>query len=406
MHPPKDAPGADAVAPTARIYLSVPHMGREEEHFVAEAFRTNWLSTVGPNIEAFENEVAEYLGTGQRTLAVASGTAALHLILRYIGVGSGDRVAVSTLTFAGSVFPISYLGATPVFIDSEEVSGNIDAEIVKAYLDDAAKAGTPPKALIAVHLYGQHCDIDSIATACQAHGVTLVEDAAESLGSTYKGRQTGTTAPFALLSFNGNKILSTTGGGMIVAKDPRAIDRMRKWSTQAREPAVEYLHTEVGYNYRMSNVLAGIGRGQLRWLAQRIAARQRVARRYEAAFADIPGFRIQPQAPWSTHTRWLTVMQIDEHAHTVTAGDVVKRLDQENIEARPVWRPMHTQPLYAAAPRIGGAIAERLYRQGFCLPSSSSLTDAEQDRVIRAVRSAMCLSIDSRGDTERGDPIR
>lgn len=372
-----------------RIHLSVPHMSGLEEGYVAEAFRTNWLSTVGPNVDRFEQEVAERLGNGVHTLAVTSGTAALHLVLRQIGVSQGDRVAVSTLTFAGSVFPILYLGATPVFLDSETQSGNMDPVIVDTYFRAAAKRGELPKALIAVHLYGQHADIDAIASLCDQYGVTLVEDAAESLGSTYKGRQTATTADYSILSFNGNKIITTSGGGMVVAKDAAAIARMRKWANQSREPALEYLHAELGYNYRMSNVLAGIGRGQLQVLDARVLARQRVAARYAEAIRDLPGVTLQPEAPWGTHSRWLSVIFLDPVDCPVKPAELIRRLDAENIEARPVWRPMHTQPMFAQTQRVGGDVAESLYARGVCLPSSSSLTSEDQDRVIAAIRAAI-----------------
>jgi pyridoxal phosphate-dependent aminotransferase EpsN len=361
-------------------------MSGDEQRYVAEAFSTNWLSSVGPNVDDFEREVADHLGEGVHALAVASGTAALHLVLRDVGVEAGDRVAVTTLTFAGSVFPIIYQGATPVFIDSESCSGNIDAALVQQYLRDAARANRLPKALIAVHLYGQHCDVDAVAEACAEYGVTLVEDAAESLGATYRGRQTGTTAPYAILSFNGNKIITTTGGGVVVTRDAQAIGRMKKWANQSREPGVEYVHRELGYNYRLSNVLAGIGRGQLRVLDTRVAERRGVAERYRAAFADIEGFALQPEAPWGTHTRWLTVMLMDPDVHDLLPQQIVQALEQDNIEARPVWRPMHTQPLFAGAPVVGGRVAESLFASGICLPSSSSLSAEEQNRVVQAVR--------------------
>jgi pyridoxal phosphate-dependent aminotransferase EpsN len=361
-------------------------MSGDEQKFVADAFSTNWLSSVGPNLDGFEREVADYLGGGVHTLAVSSGTAALHLVLRDLGVGPGDHVAVSTLTFAGSVYPIVYQGATPVFIDSEACSGNIDAAIVLQYLEDAARVNRLPKALIAVHLYGQHCDVDAIASACAEHGVILVEDAAESLGAMYRGRKTGTTAPYAILSFNGNKIITTTGGGMVVARDAQAIGRMKKWANQSRESGVEYIHRELGYNYRLSNVLAGIGRGQLRVLDDRVAQRRAVAERYRAAFADIDGFSLQPEAPWGTHTRWLTVMFIDRDEHDLLPAQVVEALARDDIEARPVWRPMHTQPLFAGAPVVGGRVAESLFACGVCLPSSSSLSVEAQTRVVDAVR--------------------
>ncbi len=368
-------------------------MGGEELALVEEAFTTNWLSTVGPHLDAFEHEMSEALGGSHSALAVGSGTAALHLILRAIGVGPGDAVAVSTLTFAGSVFPILYQGATPVLIDSESASGNLDPALVREYLATAAAKNALPKALVAVHLYGQHADIDTIATACAEYGVSLIEDSAESLGATYRGRETGTTAPYALLSFNGNKIITTSGGGMVLAKDPAQIQRMRKWANQSREPAVEYLHTEHGYNYRMSNVLAGMGRGQLRVLRDRVVQRRAVFRRYVAALHDVPGLSFQAEAPWGTHTRWLTVCYLDALSGAqMSPLQLINALAAQNIEARPVWRPMHTQPLFAGVQMIGGAVAERLYRTGVCLPSSSSLARADQQRVIAIIQETMAES--------------
>jgi dTDP-4-amino-4,6-dideoxygalactose transaminase len=312
--------------------------------------------------------MAAHLGDGVRTLAVASGTAALHLVLRAVGVGAGDRVAVSTLTFAGSVWPILYLGAEPVFLDSDAESGNLDPALVRAYLANAAARGRLPRALVVVHLYGQHADVDPIAAACREYGVVLVEDAAESLGATYRGRQTGTTADYAILSFNGNKIITTTGGGMVVTRDEGALARMRKWANQSREPAVEYLHRELGYNYRMSNVLAGVGRAQLQVLDERVAQRRRVFARYVAALGGIDGVQFQAEAPWGTHTRWLTVAYLDPGVHPHGPGTLIEALAAENIEARPVWRPMHTQPIFVDAERVGGQVAESLYATGVCLP--------------------------------------
>ncbi len=372
-----------------RIYLSVPHMGTLEQTYVAEAFATNWLSSAGPHLQAFENEVAELLGGGVSTLATSSGTAALHLVLRAAGVGAGDRVAVSTLTFAGSVFPIDYLGARPVFLDSEPESGNLDPALLRDYLRAAAARGELPKALIVVHLYGQHADLDAIAAACAEYNVLMIEDSAESLGATYKGRQTAVTAPLSILSFNGNKIITTTGGGMVVAKDPAVLARMRNWANQAREPAVEYLHRQVGFNYRMSNVLAAIGRGQLTVLEDRVLARRAVAERYGRLLGDIPGVELQREGPWGRHTRWLSVIYLHPATHPGGPRRVIEALGTRGIEARPVWRPMHTQPLYAEAERVGGEVAERLYGTGLCLPSSSSLTIHEQDEVIEAIRQTL-----------------
>jgi dTDP-4-amino-4,6-dideoxygalactose transaminase len=379
---------------TRRIHLSAPHMGEDERRFVAEAFDSNWLSTVGPNVEGFERELSQALGGGVHALAVSSGTAALHLILRSLGVGPGDRVAVSSLTFAGSVWPIMYLGGEPVFIDSEAVSWNLDPALVEEYLSDAARRDRLPKALIAVHLYGQHADLDPIATACARHGVTLIEDAAESLGATYRGRQTGTTADYSILSFNGNKIITTTGGGAVLAKSDTVLGRMRKWANQSREPAVEYLHREYGYNYRMSNVLAGIGRGQLRVLDDRVRQRRAVFDRYREALADLPGVVMQPEAPWGLHSRWLTVVSLDADEVPVSPREVVTELEKENIEARPVWRPMHLQPIFSESLVVGGGTAQRLFDTGLCLPSSSSLTPADQGRVIDAVRAALAVMPD------------
>jgi dTDP-4-amino-4,6-dideoxygalactose transaminase len=369
-------------------------MSGHERQFIDEAFDSNWLSTVGPNVERFESEMSERFGRGISSLAVSSGTAALHLVLRHIGVGPGDRVAVSTLTFAGSVWPILYLGATPVFVDSESTSWNLDPELIAQYFAKAARQNALPKALVAVHLYGQHADIDPILASCRDYGVTLVEDSAESLGSTYRGRETGTTADLAIVSFNGNKIITTTAGGAVLARSQDALARMRKWANQSREPAVEYLHREYGFNYRMSNVLAGIGRGQLRVLDDRVRSRRAVFDRYRDAFADLPGVVMQPEAPWGLHTRWLTVLTLDPEEVPLSPQDLVVELEKENIESRPVWRPMHLQPIFADAVSIGGSVAQRLFETGLCLPSSSSLSERDQLRVIDAVRAALVTTSD------------
>jgi pyridoxal phosphate-dependent aminotransferase EpsN len=358
-------------------------MSGHEQEYVNAAFASNWLSTVGPNLDAFEAEMAERLG-GRATLAVSSGTAAMHLVLRSAGVGPGDRVGVSSLTFAGSVWPINYLGATPVFFDSEDVSGNIDPGLVAEHFKACRRSGQLPKALIVVHLYGQHADLDRLGAICDEYGVVMIEDAAESLGATYRTRQTATTAPLAILSFNGNKMITTTGGGMVVGADAAAVAKMRKWANQSREPAVEYLHREIGYNYRMSNVLAGIGRGQLKVLDQRVRERRSVFDRYRSAFIGLP-VRMQDEASWGTHSRWLTVAYVDPGSG-LAPNAIVSAMAERNIEARPVWRPMHTQPIYEGAPSVGGGVAERLFTTGICLPSSSSLSEDDQDRVISAFR--------------------
>jgi pyridoxal phosphate-dependent aminotransferase EpsN len=367
-----------------RIYLSVPHMGTNEERYVQEAFASNWLSTVGPNLTAFEESFTRMLG--RPCVALGSGTAAIHLGLRLLGVGVDDEVVVPTLTFVASVNPVVYLGARPVFVDCERTSWNLDPQRLSDLLSKRAERGKLPKVIVVVHLYGQTSDMDAIMELSQRYDVPVLEDAAEALGATYRDRPAGSIAPISAFSFNGNKIITTTGGGMLAAHDPRLVEKARHWSTQAREPRLEYHHEEMGYNYRMSNVLAGIGRGQLEVLADRVAARRRVAFRYRDAFADLPGISLMPQAPWGLHTNWLSVFSIDGAKFGASRDSVIAALAAENIEARPVWKPMHLQPLYHTAECFGGSVAEDAYVNGICLPSSSSLDAASQDTVISAVR--------------------
>lgn len=368
-----------------RIYLSAPHIGDLETEYVREAFATNWVSTVGPNIEAFEQAFSKALG-GIPCVALSSGTAAIHLGLKLLGVGRGDEVLCPTLTFAASANPIVYEGASPVFIDSERSSWNVDPDLVSEALAVRAKQGRLPKAVIVVHLYGQSADLDRIEAACAPFGVPILEDAAEALGTTYRGTQVGTRAPVSAFSFNGNKIITTSGGGMLTTKDPAWAAKVRFWSTQAREPFPWYEHREIGFNYRMSNVLAGIGRGQLAVLEDRVAARRAVAQRYVDAFADVPGIERMPQAAYGRSTNWLSVFVLDERTFGATRDEVLEALAREDIEARPVWKPMHLQPIFASCSRIGGSVAEDLFRRGICLPSSSHLTSEEQARVIAVIR--------------------
>jgi pyridoxal phosphate-dependent aminotransferase EpsN len=368
----------------ARIWLSVPHMGENELGYVRRAFEQNWLSSVGPNLDDFE---AAFSARLQRpSVALASGTAAVHLGLRLLGVGPGDDVVSPTLTFIGSVNPIGWLGARPIFVDCERASWNLDPGLLEQVLRERADQRKLPKAVVVVHLYGQSADMDSILDVCARYDVPVLEDAAEALGAEYKGKPVGTMAPVAAFSFNGNKVITTTGGGMLVAQDRSFTDRARFWSTQARDPGVAYEHSEMGYNYRMSNVLAGIGLGQLEVLDLRVKQRRAVAARYWKAFEDLPGVEPMPQAPWGLHTNWLSCFVIDEAKLAVSRDAIIRALAAEEIEARPVWKPMHMQPLFADAPRHGGAVAEDLFRRGICLPSSSSLTDEEQARVIRVIR--------------------
>jgi pyridoxal phosphate-dependent aminotransferase EpsN len=368
-----------------RIYLSSPHLGALERGYVDEAFASNWIAPLGPHVDAFQTEFAHCVGA-PHALAVSSGTAALHLALQLLGVSPGDDVLVSTLTFSASVNPIRYLGARPVFIDSERTSWNMDPVLLSEELELRARLGRRPRAVVVVHLYGQSADMDPILAACARHGVPVVEDAAEALGSTYKGRVPGTLGRAGIYSFNGNKIITTSGGGMLVSPDEAFIQHALKLATQARDPAPHYEHTEVGYNYRLSNVLAAIGRGQLRVLEDRVAARRRNFAFYARALADVPGITFMPEAPWGRHTRWLTTLTIDPAEFGATREAVRLALEQENIEARPVWKPMHLQPVFAAFQRRGGGVAEELFLNGLCLPSGSNLTPDDLARVVEVVR--------------------
>jgi pyridoxal phosphate-dependent aminotransferase EpsN len=366
-----------------RIHLSVPHLGAREARHVAEAFSTNWVSTVGPNLDAFERAFAERLG--RPALAVSSGTAAIHLGLRLLGVGPGDEVLVSDLTFVASVNPIRYLGATPALVDSDPDTWTMSPALLDEALRERARRGRRPRAVVVVHLYGQVADMGPILDTCRRHGVPVLEDAAEALGATWRGRPAGTLGDVGAFSFNGNKIVTCSGGGMLVA-GRHALARARSWATQAREPGVAYHHVELGYNYRLSNVLAGIGRGQLEVLDDRVRARRAVAFRYRDAFADLPGISLMPQAPYGVHTNWLSCFLVEPDAFGATRDDVLAALAAADVEARPVWKPMHLQPLYAGCERVGGAVAEDLFARGLCLPSSSCLTPAEQARVVEVVR--------------------
>ena len=369
-----------------RILLSVPHMSSVEERFVSEAFETNWISTVGPNVTAFEEEFGRLIG--RPAVALSSGTAAVHLGLRLLGVGPGDAVFCPTLTFVASVNPIVYLGARPVLLDSDRATWNLDPNILEEALRKRAERNALPRALIVVHLYGQSADMDPILQLCARYEVPILEDAAEALGADYKGRPPGTFAPIGAFSFNGNKIITTGGGGMLVAHKPELVEKARFWSTQARDPGIAYEHSEMGYNYRMSNILAGIGRGQLLVLEDRVRRRREIAFRYRDAFADLPGVGLMPQAAFGRNTNWLSVFLIDERAFGCRRDELIRVLDENEIEARPVWKPMHLQPLYREAERYGGDVAEDLFRRGICLPSSSNIAEDEQRRVIDAVRSA------------------
>ncbi len=387
-----------------RILLSVPHMGGTESKYVAEAFASNWLSTVGPNLQSLEAGFAGLMGQG--AVALGSGTAGLHLALRLAGVRPGDEVVTQTLTFVASANPILYEQARPVLVDSERSTWNLDPFLLEEFLDRRARQGRLPRAVVVVHLFGQPARMEELITICRRHGVVLIEDAAESLGARYRGAHPGTLAEVGVFSFNGNKMITGTTGGMLVSGNAAWVEKARHWSTQARDADPEgvnnYVHTEVGFNYRMSNVVAGIVRGQMEVLPLRVQQRRAVFERYRAAFADLDGLEPQPDPPGATpgpgldgvpsgatyHSRWLSCFLVDEKRFGRSASELIRILDQANVEARPVWRPMHVQPLFAGAERVGGAVAEDLNRRGLCLPSSSSLTEADQAFVIEAVRAA------------------
>lgn len=371
------------------ILLSTPHMGDEELAFVESAFRSNWIAPLGPNVDAFESELATHVGV-KHAAALASGTAAIHLALRLLGVGAGDTVFCSSLTFVATANPILYQGSTPVFIDSDYETWNMSPTALARALSEADRNGSLPKAVLAVNLYGQSADIEPIQALCDKYDLPLIEDAAESLGATYKGKASGSLGKLGIYSFNGNKIITTSGGGMLVSNDSELIKRARFLSTQARDPASYYQHSQVGFNYRMSNVLAGIGRGQLKVLEQRVSSRREIFDRYVTGLVDLP-IKWMPEAPFGRSTRWLSVGLIDPLASGLDAAKLIERLAAERIEARRVWKPLHQQPLFGGCayhPHTDQeSVSDDLFTRGVCLPSGSNLTPEQQDRIIRAIRS-------------------
>ena len=367
-----------------RIYLSPPHVFGAEQSLVADAFESNWIAPLGPHVDAFEKEFEGVVDV-PHAVALSSGTAALHLAMELLGVSARDHVICSSLTFSASANPIRYQGATPVFVDSDK-TWTMDANLLEDALKSGDAAGRRAKAVIAVDLYGQCADYQPILELCGRYGVPLVEDAAEALGATYKGRPSGGFGRLGVFSFNGNKIITTSGGGMLVSHEKALVDRARFLATQARDPAPHYEHSCIGYNYRLSNVLAAIGRGQLKTLAQRVAMRRRIFERYVEGLGDLPGVEFMPEAPYGRPTRWLTCLTISPEVCGADRESVRLALEAENIEGRPVWKPMHMQPVFAGTRVFGGAVSERLFRDGLCLPSGSSLSPDEQDRVISIVR--------------------
>jgi dTDP-4-amino-4,6-dideoxygalactose transaminase len=371
-----------------RIYLSPPHLDGSETELLLEAIRSNWIAPLGPQVDALEREFAHKLGM-PCAVALSSGTASLHLALIVAGVKAGDEVWTSSLTFAATANSISYIGASPVFLDSDTRTWNMDAEILEEELTAAAARGRLPKAVLVVDIYGQCADYQRIAALCQRYEVPLIEDAAEALGATYHDRPAGTFGQIGCFSFNGNKIITTSGGGMLVCRDPAVAHRVRYLACQAMDSSVTYEHSEIGYNYRMSNLLAALGRGQLRVLDQRIEQRRAIFEYYRSALGDLPGVQFMPEPPGHHATRWLTCLVIDADAAGVNRDCVRAALEEARIQARPVWKPMHLQAAFRHCRVYGGEVSARLHYQGLCLPSGSSLTEEELAEVAGLVRATI-----------------
>lgn len=371
-----------------RVYLSPPDVGEAERELLLDAFDSNWIAPLGPHVDAFEAEIAARVDVGHAA-ALSSGTGALELALRLLGVGAGDRVLVSSLTFIASIGPAVHVGAVPVLVDSETQTWNMDPDLVADELERSAAAGQLPAAIVAVDVYGQCADYDRLEPLCQQYGVPLIEDAAEALGASWSNRPAGSFGTCAVLSFNGNKIITTSGGGMLVSQDANLVRGARHLASQARKPVAHYEHDIVGFNLRMSNLCAALGRGQLQSLDRKVARRREIFSRYERSLGELGGITFMPEPPASESTRWLTVMLLDPGAIRATPDDVRLALEQANIEARRAWMPMHRQPVFKGASVVGGKIADRIFDQGLCLPSGSSLTDADVDRVIEITLEAM-----------------
>lgn len=373
-----------------RIYLASPHMGGLEEVFVKEAFDTNWIAPLGANVDGFEKELSEYVGS-KTGAALASGTAAIHMALKAVEVKRGDKVFCSSLTFAASCNPIIYEGGIPVFIDSEPESHNMSPVALEKAFKAYEENGEMPKAVIVVNLYGQSADMDKIIKMCKKYNVPIIEDAAESLGATYKGKYSGTFGDYGIYSFNGNKIITTSGGGMLVSNNEEGIAKVRFWSTQARDKARHYEHTELGYNYRMSNIVAGIGRGQLRVLEDRIAKKKEIFETYKEAFKDIEDIEMMPVCEYGEPNYWLTTITLSENSK-VKPLDIILALEKENIESRPIWKPIHTQPYYKEYEFYSHndeeeiSVSEDIFNRGVCLPSDTKMSDHDMDRVIGIIK--------------------
>jgi dTDP-4-amino-4,6-dideoxygalactose transaminase len=369
-----------------RIYLSPPHMGDDERTLLLDAFDSNWIAPTGPHVTAFEAEFSQYVGV-EHAVALSSGTAALHLGLQILGITEGDEVLTSTFTFSATVNAIRYVGATPVLIDSDAGTWNMDPGLLAVELSDCARRGKLPKAVLVVDLYGQCADYDAILEQCDRYDIPVIEDAAQSLGATYRKRAAGSLGALGVFSFNGNKIITTSGGGMLVSNRRDWIEQAVYLSTQARDAVPHYQHSAIGYNYNLSNLLAAVGRGQLHMLDQRIEQRRAVNARYRRELDGLPGIQFMPEAAYGRSTCWLTCITVDETRFGADRDDIRNHLESHNIEARPVMKPMHLQPVHQGCRIRGGAVSGGLFDQGLCLPSGSNLEDADQERVLEAFHS-------------------
>lgn len=375
-----------------RVYLAKPHMSGYEQEYIESAFATNWIAPLGPNVDEFEKEISQYTGI-QGALALSSGSAAIHLGLKLLGVGKGDRVFCSSLTFIATANPIIYEGGEPIYIDSEPESWNMSPQALEKAFHAAQKEGKLPKAGIIVDLYGQSADMQPLLEIFDSYNVPVLEDAAEAFGATYRGQACGKLAKLSVLSFNGNKIITTSGGGMLLGDDLEAIKKARFWATQARDNARHYEHSEIGYNYRLSNVLAGIGRGQLKVLEDRVKSKRQIFDYYYQALKDIDGITFMPEASFGKCNRWLTTLTLDPKKIKVTPNQIIDRLEEENIEARPVWKPLHNQPIFNNCQYYtheeGKSISDYLFENGICLPSGTNMALEDQDRVIQTILSTL-----------------
>ena len=366
---------------TKRIYLSPPHLDGRERELLLQAFDSNWITTLGPQVDAFEEEICA-MTRMKYAVALSSGTAALHLALIMLGVSAGDEVICSDLTFAASANSIVYVGASPIFIDSDRVTWNMDPALLAEELLDREKSGRLPKAAIIVDLYGQCADYGPILEICAKYNLPVIEDAAEALGASYQGKAAGNFGAMGIFSFNGNKIITTSGGGMLVSADSEYIRHAKFLSTQARDPAPHYQHSQIGYNYRLSNLLAAVGRGQLARLAEKISRRKEINSAYRSALGEMSGIEFMPDAGYGEPNHWLTVILITPELFRADREAVRLALETENIESRPVWKPMHMQPVFKECRKRGGKVAEEIFERGLCLPSGSSLNTADQERII------------------------